>query len=105
VLLTSIVTGVTNVPLLERTFDWSLDHDGDLCGDERERPRWYEAITATASIRWVFLPWVAFVCLLAVCLLAVCLLSGGRPVLPAVAGMRRRLRRQQVDQSDPVDVE
>lgn len=60
--------------VLERTFDWVLDHDGDLYGDEQERLRWYEAIAVVASIQWIGLPWVA----------AVLLLAGGRPVASTV---------------------
>jgi hypothetical protein len=54
---------------------WLLDENGTLYGDEQERLRWYEAITAAASIQWLVLPWV----------LAVLVWLGGRPVAPYLA--------------------
>jgi hypothetical protein len=43
-------------PLI-RLFDWLLDHDGDIYGDERDRQSWYEAIAASASLQWIAIPW------------------------------------------------
>ena len=48
---------------MDKTFEWLLDLDGDLYGDEQERRRWYEAITATANLQWMIVPWVAVICL------------------------------------------
>jgi membrane associated rhomboid family serine protease len=45
--------------LLDRVVRWSLDPDGDLYGDERERLRWYEGIATAANLQWVALPWAA----------------------------------------------
>jgi len=45
--------------LLDRIVRWSLDPDGDLYGDERERLRWYEGIATAASLQWIALPWAA----------------------------------------------
>lgn len=43
--------------LVDRVVNWLLDVDGDIYGDERERLRWYEAISLTASFQWVIVPW------------------------------------------------
>lgn len=39
-----------------RMFDWLLDREGDIYGDERSRFRWYEAIAAAGSIQWIVFP-------------------------------------------------
>ncbi|MBU2662350.1 hypothetical protein KOI35_02390 [Actinoplanes bogorensis] len=45
--------------MLDRVIRWNLDLNGDLYGDERERYRWYEGITAAASMQWLAVPWAA----------------------------------------------
>jgi hypothetical protein len=40
-----------------KLFDWLLDRDGQIYGDERSRYAWYEAIAGTASVQWIVLPW------------------------------------------------
>ncbi|MBL7253716.1 hypothetical protein [Paractinoplanes lichenicola] len=45
--------------ILDRVVHWNLDLSGDLYGDERERYRWYEGISAAASMQWMVVPWVA----------------------------------------------
>lgn len=47
--------------LLDRIAYWTLDHDGDIYGDERERLRWYEGIATAATIQWIATPWAAAV--------------------------------------------
>ncbi|WP_305789749.1 hypothetical protein [Symbioplanes lichenis] len=47
--------------LLDRVVHWNLDLDGDLYGDERERFRWYEGMTTSASLQSFLLPWAAAV--------------------------------------------
>jgi hypothetical protein len=44
---------------LDRTVSWTLDLAGDSWGDERERLRWYEGLTAAAQLRQIALPWAA----------------------------------------------
>ncbi|WP_306215430.1 hypothetical protein [Actinoplanes sp. RD1] len=46
---------------LDRVVHWNLDLDGDLYGDERERLRWYEGMTTSASLQSFLLPWAAAV--------------------------------------------
>jgi heme/copper-type cytochrome/quinol oxidase subunit 2 len=41
-----------------KLFDWLLDRDGEIYGDERSRFAWYEAIAGTASVQWIVIPWV-----------------------------------------------
>lgn len=41
----------TSPSLLDRTFHWILDVDGDMYGDEQERLRWYEATAAVSSVQ------------------------------------------------------
>jgi hypothetical protein len=42
----------------DRFTDWVLDVDGDIYGvDERERLRWYEAISVSASVQLLLFPW------------------------------------------------
>ena len=48
---------MTESSTLERFVSWTLDHDGDIYGDERARLRWYEGITTTASVQWIVVPW------------------------------------------------
>ncbi len=48
--------------LFQRFVDWSLDHGGQIFGDERERLVWYEAILAMATFQMVGLPWAFFIC-------------------------------------------
>lgn len=57
---------------LQRFADWTLDHDGTMYGDERERLRWYEAIAVTASVQAFLVAWT----------LAILVWVGGRPVAP-----------------------
>jgi len=57
---------------LQRFADWTLDHDGTMYGDERERLRWYEAISVTASVHAFLVPST----------LAVLIWVGGRPAAP-----------------------
>ena len=57
---------------LQRFADWTLDHDGTMYGDERERLRWYEASVVMVSVHAVLVPWT----------LAVCIWVGGRPAAP-----------------------
>lgn len=46
--------------VLDRIVRWHLDFDGDLYGaDERDRLRWYEAVTVAASVQWITVPWAA----------------------------------------------
>ncbi len=45
--------------ILDRVVRWNLDRDGDMYGDERERFRWYEGISAAASMQWIAVPWAA----------------------------------------------
>ncbi|GIF18382.1 hypothetical protein BJ973_008657 [Actinoplanes tereljensis] len=45
--------------VLDRVVRWNLDLDGDLYGDERERLRWYEGITAASSLQTLLIPWAA----------------------------------------------
>ena len=45
--------------ILDRVVRWSLDLDGTLYGDERERYRWYEGIAFAASLQWLLVPWAA----------------------------------------------
>src|SRR5690349_18664867 len=47
--------------ILDRVVRWGIDADGDFYGDERERYRWYEGISAAASMQWVAVPWAAAV--------------------------------------------
>jgi hypothetical protein len=42
---------------LVRIYEWLLDPDGDIYGDERSRFHWYEAIAAVASLQWILVPW------------------------------------------------
>jgi drug/metabolite transporter (DMT)-like permease len=58
--------------LLQRFTDWTLDHDGTMYGDERERLRWYEATVVMATVHGFLVPWT----------LAVLIWVGGRPVAP-----------------------
>jgi hypothetical protein len=48
---------MTDVTVLDRFVSWTLDHDGDIYGDERERLRWYEGIAIAATVQWVVVPW------------------------------------------------
>lgn len=52
--------------LVERLVEATLDRDGRIYGDERERLRWYEGIAGAASVQWILVPWVlavmAWVC-------------------------------------------
>ena len=57
---------------LQRFADWTLDHDGTMYGDERERLRWYEASAVMVSVQAFLVPWT----------LAVLVWVGGRPVAP-----------------------
>jgi hypothetical protein len=43
---------------IDRAVDWTLDHNGDMYGDERERLRWYEGIALGASMQWIAIPWL-----------------------------------------------
>jgi hypothetical protein len=43
--------------MLVKLFDWLLDRDGEIYGDERSRFAWYEAIAGTASLQWIAIPW------------------------------------------------
>ena len=43
---------------IDRYFSWTLDLEGDIYGDERERLRWYEGIAISASAQWILIPWV-----------------------------------------------
>ncbi|WP_164842651.1 hypothetical protein [Actinoplanes solisilvae] len=45
--------------ILDRVVRWNLDPDGEIYGDERERYRWYEGISAAASMQWLAVPWAA----------------------------------------------
>ena len=45
-------------PLLDRSFHWMLDADGDLYGDEQERLRWYEGTAAASGVQSIVFPWV-----------------------------------------------
>jgi hypothetical protein len=45
--------------ILDRVVRWGIDADGDFYGDERERYRWYEGISAAASLQWIAVPWAA----------------------------------------------
>lgn len=46
--------------LLDRFVRWNHDFDGDLFGtDERERLRWYEGVTAAASVQGFLVPLAA----------------------------------------------
>ena len=56
----------------QRFADWTLDHDGTMYGDERERLRWYEATAVMASVHAFLVPWT----------LAALIWVGGRPVAP-----------------------
>jgi hypothetical protein len=47
----------TNV--IDQVVRWSLDLDGDLYGDERERFRWYEGIATAFSLQSMIVPWAA----------------------------------------------
>ncbi|MGN6243762.1 MAG: hypothetical protein ACTHQ3_08815 [Motilibacteraceae bacterium] len=44
-------------PLLDRSFRWLLDTDGNLYGDEQERLRWYEGTAAASGVQAVVFPW------------------------------------------------
>jgi uncharacterized protein (DUF58 family) len=48
--------GSRRSPLI-RLYEWLLDEDGDIYGDERSRQYWYEAIAAAASLQWIVIPW------------------------------------------------
>ncbi len=63
----------TTEPVSSRRFvNWILDTKGtSLYGDEQERLRWYEGISAAASIQWLVVPWV----------IALGIWIGGRPVV------------------------
>jgi hypothetical protein len=43
--------------MLTKLFDWLLDREGEIYGDERSRFAWYEAIAGTASLQWIAIPW------------------------------------------------
>ncbi|GGN52988.1 hypothetical protein GCM10010112_01340 [Actinoplanes lobatus] len=46
--------------LMDRFVRWNLDFDGDLYGrDERERLRWYEAVTVSFQLQAIVVPWAA----------------------------------------------
>ena len=46
--------------MMDRFVRWNLDFDGDLYGrDERERLRWYEAMTTAAQVQAIAVPWAA----------------------------------------------
>jgi hypothetical protein len=64
----------TKSSLLDRTFCWLIDRDGDLLGDEHERLRWYEAYSAIMMIQTIAILWVV----------AVAALLGDRSVAPAL---------------------
>jgi hypothetical protein len=49
------------ISVLDRVVRWSLDLDGDIYGDERERLRWYEGIATAASLQWAAVPSAAAV--------------------------------------------
>lgn len=55
---TTTAAGGGNI-LLDRIVRWTLDPDGDLYGDERERLRWYEGIAVAAGLQWLAIPWAA----------------------------------------------
>jgi hypothetical protein len=42
---------------LDRLVSWTLDHDGDIYGDEQERLRWYEGIAVASSVQSIVVPW------------------------------------------------
>jgi pilus assembly protein TadC len=42
---------------LDRFVSWTLDHNGDIYGDEQERLRWYEGIAVASSVQWIVVPW------------------------------------------------
>jgi hypothetical protein len=81
--------------VLDRVVRWILDPDGDIYGDERERLRWYEAITVAASLQWIGVPWAATVLVWilgrpAVLPLGVVLAVLYAPMIMCVAWVRRR---------------
>jgi Flp pilus assembly protein TadB len=47
--------------LLDRVVHWSLDLDGDIYGDERERLRWYEGMATASALQSIAIPWAAAV--------------------------------------------
>ncbi len=51
----------TNASVLDRTFEWLLDREGDLYGDEQERLRWYEASSAVLGIQTILVTWAVAV--------------------------------------------
>ena len=57
--MTTPAHGATPAPSgpFDRLVRWTLDLDGDIYGDERERLRWYEAIAIAASFQWLAVPW------------------------------------------------
>lgn len=50
---------------IDQVVGWALDICGDTYGDERERLRWYEGMTAAAQLQLIALPWAATVLVLA----------------------------------------
>jgi pilus assembly protein TadC len=48
---------MTETTVLDRLVSWTLDHDGDIYGDEQERLRWYEGIATASTVQWIVLPW------------------------------------------------
>ncbi|MGK5678557.1 hypothetical protein [Actinoplanes sp. URMC 104] len=81
--------------LFDRVIQWNLDRDGDMYGDERERFRWYEGMSAAASMQWLAVPWAAVVLVWtlgrsSVIPLAVVLVALMIPMLLCTAYVRRR---------------
>jgi hypothetical protein len=93
--MNSDATYAARLPLVDRVARWALDLDGDRYGDERERLRQYEAMTAAACLQWIAAPWTAAVVIWwagrtgAVCLLAI-LAALLAPMLFAQAYLQRR---------------
>ncbi len=48
---------MASATVIDKLVSWTLDHDGDIYGDERERLRWYEGIAVAASVQWILVPW------------------------------------------------
>ncbi|HLL67794.1 MAG TPA: hypothetical protein VK453_19075 [Micromonosporaceae bacterium] len=58
---TTVAASTGRTTIFDRIARWTLDSDGDLYGDERERLRWYEGIAFAANLQWIAVPWAAAV--------------------------------------------
>jgi hypothetical protein len=59
--MTTTTASPGRTTVIDRIARWTLDPDGDLYGDERERLRWYEGIAVAANLQWIAVPWAAAV--------------------------------------------